>query len=144
MVDGHFQPGFMCYGIPIGTPGYVKHQLSLKVQEVAREVQEIVKVLEGEGQAMWTIARSSTATKLDYQLSLRYPSDIREAAIDMDNLLSSMLNSAAGLNVPMVNEGRGVEHCPDPGISRLAGKSYQNWMIRTPVRLGGMGLRSVC
>ena len=143
MVEGHFQPGFMCYGIPIGTPGYVKHQLSLKVQEVAKEVQEIVKVLEGEGQAMWTIARSSTAMKLDYQLSLCYPSDIREAAIDMDNLLSSMLKSAAGLNVPMLDEGRGVEHCPDPGISRLAGKSYQNWMIRTPVRLGGMGLRSV-
>ena len=36
-----------------------------------------------------------------------------------------------------------MEHCPRPGVARLDGKSYQNWMMRTPVRLGGMGLRSV-
>ena len=143
MVEGQFLPGFMCYGIPIGTSGYVKHHLSLKVQEVATEVQEIVKVLEGEGQAIWTIARSSTATKLDYHLSLCYPSDMAEAARQMDSQLISMLNSATGLTIPMVEEGRGVEHCPQPGVTRLTGKSYQNWMIRTPVRLGGMGLRSV-
>ena len=142
-VGGQFLPGFMCYGIPIGSQEYVRHQLSLKVHEIAKEVQETVKVLEGEGQAVWTVARSSSATKLDYHLSLCYPSDMREAAKEMDSLLISMLNSATGLSVPMVDEGRGVEHCPVPGIARLAGKSYQNWMIRTPVRLGGMGLRSV-
>ena len=78
-VNDSFLPGFMCYGIPIGTHGYVKHQLSLKVQEIATEVSEIVKVSEGEGQAIWTIARSSTAMKLDYHLSLCYPSDMAEA-----------------------------------------------------------------
>ena len=143
MVNDQFLPGYMCYGIPIGSPGYVKHQLSLKVQEVAREVGEVVRVLEGEGQAIWTIARSSTAMKLDYHLALCYPSDIAEAAKDMDILLGSMLHSATGLRIPMEDEGRGVEHCPQSGVSRLAGKSYQNWMMRTPVRLGGMGLRSV-
>ena len=45
-VEGQFLPGFMCYGIPIDNQAYVKHQLSLKVQEVAREVEEIVKVLD--------------------------------------------------------------------------------------------------
>ena len=64
-VDGQFLPGFLCYGIPVGSPVYVCHQLSLKVQEVAREVSLIVKVMKGEGQAIWTIARSSTAMKLD-------------------------------------------------------------------------------
>ena len=33
-------------------------QPSLKVQEVAIEVEQIVKVLEGEGQSIWTIARA--------------------------------------------------------------------------------------
>ena len=46
-VDERFLPGFMCYGIPIGTPDFVKQQLSLKVEEVGREVKQIVKVLEG-------------------------------------------------------------------------------------------------
>ena len=133
----------MCYGIPIGSPEYVKYQLSLKVQEVANEVDEIVKVLEGEGQAIWTIARSSTAMKLDYHLALCYPSDMAEAAKEMDRLLASMLQSATGLRIPMEDEGRGLDQCPQSGVSRLDGKSYQNWMMRTPVRLGGMGLRSV-
>jgi hypothetical protein len=60
--DGEFLPGFLCYGIPIGTPGYVRHQLSMKVQEVAKEVEQTVKVLEGEGHAIWTMARSSWIT----------------------------------------------------------------------------------
>ena len=59
----------------------------MKVQEVAREVEQTVKVLEGEGHALWTIARSSTAMKLDYHLSLCYPSDMEEAAREMDSLL---------------------------------------------------------
>ena len=73
MIDGQFKPGFMCYGIPVGSPEYVRHELSVKVQEVAREVENIVKVMGGEGQSIWTIARSSTAMKLDYHLSLCYP-----------------------------------------------------------------------
>ena len=106
MVNDQFLPGYMCYGIPIGSPEYVKHQLSLKVQEVAKEVGEIVKVLEGEGQAIWTIARSSTAMKLDYHLALCYPSDMAEAAKEMDRLLASMLLSATGLRIPMEDEDR--------------------------------------
>ena len=57
-VNGKFLP----YGIPVG----IQHQLSLKVQKVALEVVQIVKVLEREGQGIWTIARSSTAMKLDF------------------------------------------------------------------------------
>ena len=136
-MNGQFLPGFMCYGIPIGTQAYVKYQLSLKVQEVAGEAEQIVKVLEGEGQAIWTVARSSTATKLDYHLALCYPSDMLEAAEEMDKILVSMVESAADLSIPMQDEGRGVEHCPGTNITRLRNKSYQNWMMRMPVRLEG-------
>ena len=52
MVDQEFCPGFLCYGIPIGTPAYVRHELSLKIQEVASEVEQIVKVLDQEGQSI--------------------------------------------------------------------------------------------
>ena len=81
--------------------GFQDMSLSLKVQEVAREVDEIVMVLEGEGQAIWTIARSSTAMKLDYHLALCYPSDMMEAAKEMDIILGSMLQSATGIPIPM-------------------------------------------
>ena len=65
----------------------------MKVQEVGREVGEIVRVLEGEGQSIWTIARSSTAMKLDYHLALCYPTDMEEASRQMDDILWSMLVS---------------------------------------------------
>ena len=107
-VDGQFLPGFMCYGIPVGSPQYVRHELSVKVQEVAKEVEKIVSVMEGEGQAIWTILRSSTAMKLDYHLSLCYPSDMLLAAREMDNLLWLMLEKAAGLNIPRIDGVRGV------------------------------------
>ena len=34
-----------------------------------------------------------------------------------------------------------MECCSE--VTKLVGRSYQDWMLRTPVRLGGMGLRSV-
>lgn len=63
--------------------------------------------------------------------------------MEMDRILLSMVQKATGLTIPMVDQGIGVEQCPRPPVTRVAEKSYQNWMMRTPVRLGGMGLRSV-
>ena len=73
VVDGVFLPGFVMYGIPIGDSSFVKHKLALKVQEVAREVDQVLTVLQGEGQAIWSVIRSSTIMKLDYHLALCYP-----------------------------------------------------------------------
>ena len=54
-------------------------------------MRELLEVLQGEGQAIWTVLRSSTIMKLDYHLALCYPSDMAEAASEMDNLLYNML-----------------------------------------------------
>ena len=142
-VGDQFMPGFLCYGIPVGSDGYVRHQLSVKVQEIGREMEMSVKVLENEGHALWTIARSSTAMKLDYHLSLCYPTDMEVAATELDDMLWHMLEKAAGYPIPRVDQGRGVECCPNPPVSRLRGRSYQELSVRTPVRLGGMGYRSI-
>ena len=54
----------------------------------------------------------------------------------MDNILCSMLKSAVGFSIHRVDDGRGVWSA----VQKLgvAGRSYQDWMFRTPVRLGGM------
>ena len=143
MIDQEFLPGFIIYGIPVGDRRYVKHHLALKVQAVAREVGQVLKVLQGEGQAIWTVARASTLMKLDYHLALCYPSDIVEAAKEMDKLLKNMVECATGMSIPLLDEGRGVECCPQTTVTRLQGRSYQEFMLRLPVRQGGMGLRSM-
>ena len=102
-----------------------------------------MEVLKGEGQAIWTVARSSTVMKLDYHLALCYPSDTEEAAKQMDNLLWSMVERAAAGSIPRGEEGLGYECVLATPILRHMGRSYQDWLMRTPVRLGGFGLRSM-
>ena len=81
--------------------------------------------------------------QLDYHLALCYPSDMAEASIEMDRLLYNMLESAASLTIPGRDQGRGYEYCPQVPVVRQQGRSYQDWMVRLPVRLGGMGMRSM-
>ena len=108
----------------------MKHQLALKVQGVGKEVEQVLKVLQGEGQAIWTVARSSTLMKLDYHLALCYPTDMVEAAIEMDRLLRTILECSSTLSIPKVDEGRGVECCLQTPVTRhqVSDTSY-----RTPV-----------
>ena len=140
-VESSFEPGFMCYGIPVGTSSYVRHHLLKKVEDIAREVEQVCSVLEGEGQAIWNVARMSTAQKLDYHLTLCYPEDIVEAAEKMDEVLWNMLEKASGLDIPKVDEGRGVDCCPQTTVRRVRGRSYQDWLVRQPVRLGGSSMK---
>ena len=48
--DG-FAPGFVCYGIPVGSPQYVNHELMKKADEVVKEVEEISEILSALGGA---------------------------------------------------------------------------------------------
>ena len=40
---GQFQPGFICYGVPIGTDTYVKEMLGKKINEIEGEADKIFK-----------------------------------------------------------------------------------------------------
>jgi hypothetical protein len=84
-VGDQWLPGLVCYGIPVGTSEYVKHLLWEKVQDVKIEVDRVKDVLgEEDSQAIWSILKCSLAQKLDWHLSLCYPSDFSEAANELD------------------------------------------------------------
>ena len=143
VVDGRFRSGYLCYGIPVGEDEYVRFMLDEKVKEVKNEV-GLVKDLLGpeDGQAVWTILHCSLAQKLDYHLSLCYPSDIAEAAKELDSVLWDLLEYATGLHIPRCDEGLGVECMLDLPYGML-GRSFQELLVRQPVKLGGLGLRSM-
>ena len=86
-LDGFFHPGFMCYGIPIGSNEFVRHMLMEKVREISKSADMACQVLHNDSQALWAILRSSLAQQLDYHLSLCYPSDIKSAATHLDGVL---------------------------------------------------------
>ena len=142
VVSGQWEPGLICYGVPIGTDTYVHTKLEEKVSEVAREVGTVAKVLQDERQAMWSVLCSSTSQKLDYWLSLVYPSQVRPAAEGMDKLMLESVESLLGVHIPLSDEGLGWE-CPiQVPVQGLEGRSFQQWVMRQPVKMGGLGLRS--
>ena len=128
----------------MGTSEYVKQMLSDKVQEVKGEVVRVKDVLgEEDSQATWSILKCSLAQKLDWHLSLCYPSDIMEAALELDTILWDLLEHATKLHIPKLDEGLDVECVPQvPGITSLQGRSFQRFLVQQSVKQGGLGLRS--
>ena len=147
MLDGCWEPGFLCYGISVGSDTYVRHKLEEKVEEVIGVVEAVKGVLgpQKDIQAMWSILQCSLAQKLDWQLTLNYPSDVAAAATRLDTVYWEFLEFAAGIHIPRTNEGLDVECVlAAPGLPpSLEGRSYQCWLGRQPVRLSGLGLRSL-
>ena len=101
MVDEEFQPGFLCYGVPIGTDKYVTAMLDLKMKELEDEVEKMYNVLESSRQSMWAMLRSSISQRLDYWLTLVYPSQTKKAAARMDNLILNVIQKLLGCPIPM-------------------------------------------
>jgi hypothetical protein len=58
-VGGEFFPGFVCYGIPIGHPSYLKATLEEKAEEVVGEMEEICSILGNDSQALWVVLHRS-------------------------------------------------------------------------------------
>ena len=99
-------------------------------------------MLEDEHQSLWTVLRSSISQKLDYWLTLVYPSLVRPAAERMDRLQMKVMEKLLGMKIPLQGEGLGWD-CPLwLPIDSLDGRSFQQWVLRQPVKGGGFGLRS--
>ena len=141
-VAGVFEPGFICYGIPIGSDNFVAFQLDNKVKEVVERAVKAVKLLEGESQVLWTILRVSIRHQFEYWLDLCYPSDVLQAAQKIDTLLHEVLEAVAGQHIPLREEGLGVEECLNIPVTGLTDRSFQAWLCSLPVRQGGMGMAS--
>ena len=131
-------------GFLSGCDRYVRDMLELKVTEVETEVEKVKEVLsDKDSQAVWSILKCSLSQKLDWHLSLCYPSDILEAANRLDNILWSLLEYATNLHIPKSEEGLGVECVLEiPELPpRLQGQSFQHWLVQQPIKMGGLGLR---
>merc|ERR1711954_15730 len=125
-----------------GSDSYVQTKLGEKVTELAKEIHTISQVLQEDRQALWTVLRSSICQKLDYWLTLVYPSQVRKAAQDIDKIELGVIENLLGMHVPLHGEGLGWE-CPlQLPIQGLDGRSFQHWVIRQPIKMGGLGIRS--
>ena len=140
-VNGTFEPGFLCYGVPVGTDKYVEHMFGEKMIDIAKVAKNTYDVLEEERQSLWTILRLSLSQQLDYWLQLCYPSNVKAAAEKMDKIMWEMLERSADSNIPRQQGDQHKEEITVISIPGIEDKSYQEWVIRQPIRLGGFGMR---
>ena len=59
-VDGKWEPGFICVGVPIGLDPYVKEMMRRKLVDLEEEVVRASRVLGEERHSLWTILRYIT------------------------------------------------------------------------------------
>ena len=113
-----------------------------KLEEIQGDIKIIQEKLSENRQAMWAVLRSSISQKLDYWLTLVYPSQIQKVASKMDKVLKSVLNDLIGIEVPE-KENCHSWSCPiNIPVEGQSGKSFQSWIVRQPIRMGGLGIRS--
>ena len=86
--------------------------------------------------------RSSTAQKLDYWLQLVYPSIMEEVGARMDRMCHNIIEKIVGLKIPLGSREEGADSNIKVPIDSLDGKTFQSWILRLPIRLGGLGIRS--
>ena len=60
----------------------------------------------------------------------------------MDNILWNLLEQTADSSIPQSKDHH--QHGVILTIPGVPDKSYQEWVVRQPIRLGGFGLRSQC
>ena len=138
-----FRPGFLCYGVPVGTPEYAASQLWGRARKIVTDANKTVEILGAERQALWAALKWSISQRFDYWCQLSYPSDLQPAAAWLDSQLWRVLEAAVGTHIPQGEEGRGWECVPRVPVGGREDRSFARWVVRMPVRLGGWGLRSV-
>ena len=106
-------------------------------------MEEITEILAEDSQALWVVLHRSLAHKMDYHLSLCYPSDIKPSATYLDSVFWSMLERVVGQQIPRINMGWGFECMLNIPVESMAELSFQELFIRSPIRLRGFGLRSL-
>ena len=144
-IGDRFYPGMVVYGIPVGSEEYVKHMLNEVVDDIASQVDRVQEVLAGESQAMWGVLNSSLAHKLDWHLTLCYPSDIKYAAKRLDKIFWSVLESLSRLSIPRA-DGQAIVGTSTFEVGQvdwLTGSTFQQLLVPQPIKLGGLGIRSL-
>ena len=142
-VDGNFEHGFLLYGVPVGSDAFCSCKLMEIAKSIKEDAQKASNLLSSDRQALWSALRCSIVHRFDYWLQLSYPSVVAPVARWLDEELWKILETAFGFHIPKEAEGKEWDCVLPVPVHQRANKSYQEWIIRLPVRLGGFGFRSL-
>ena len=90
--------------------------------------------------AAWHALKQSVLARFDYWAQNCYPSHTIPVARMLDKGLLSLLDLVCGFPVPKGSEQHGISLATP--ISGREQWSFAEWVVRQPIKCGGMGLRS--
>ena len=122
----------------------VSNMLNEVVDNIATQEDRVMEVLAGESQAMWRVLNSSLSHKLDWHLTLCYPSDIKHAAERLDKIFWSVLETLSRGPIPRVGgQANWTGQFQVGQVDWLSDSTFQQLLVPQPIKLGGFGLRSL-
>ena len=140
-INGVFEHGFLMYGAPIGSDAYCHHQLMQVAEGIVSDGKKTAELLSGERQSLWSALRCSISQRFDYWMQMCYPSVVEPVAEWLDQQLWKILEIATGFSIPTGTTNTAWDCVlPIPVVGR-SDKSFQHWVVRQPVKVGGFGLR---
>ena len=66
VIDGRFEAGFDCYGVPMGTNKYISSELMVKAEKIVADADKTKKLLASNKQALWSALRLSIVNRFQY------------------------------------------------------------------------------
>ena len=143
--DGNWWPGLRVYGVYVGSKEYVRLKLRDEAVRISEEIDKVMSLLREDSQSAWIILSSALAHQLDFSLTLQYPSDSLECAEIVDARIWKAIEQLAGQHHIARGAGdAGVECILDlVKVPSLNGRSFQHLLAAQPVKLGGLGVRSL-
>ena len=112
------------------------------MEQIAEQAEKAVKVLEGERQSLWSVLKWSISQRFEYWLQLSYPSDVKEAAASLYRKLLRVLEACIGSKIPEGRASDCVLEGPANTVASIHGLSFQQLVVRLPIKMGGLGIRN--
>ena len=141
-VDGQFEAGIEYYGVPMGTKTYRAAVIRDRAEEIVKHAVTVCDLLSGERQAMWTALRLSICQRFNYVCQHVPPSITEPVAAWLDSRLWGILEDTNGFEIPRGRRGAEGDLVVEVPVQGLEEKSFQEWVVRLPVRYYGWGFRS--
>ena len=140
-VGDTFLRGTTFYGAFIGSADYQTYMLRKVKDKIVEDAERSREVFSTDRQGLWTALRLSIQARFQYLMQLTSPSICEPVAGELDDDLWRIFEAACGFSVPRGREEGGLPlSVPVPSWDQ---KSYQECLVRLPVRLYGWGLRSL-
>ena len=143
MVDGSFEVGFDCYGVPMGTDKYIQSELHVTAEEIVRDAVKTRELLSTNKQALWSALRLSISQRFQYLCQHVHPSLCEPVAAWLDTQLWKELEATVGFDIPQGDRGEEGDVAITVPVQGASGRSFQEWAVRLPVKLYGWGFRSL-